>query len=110
MQDVDSPQVHSNWYSTSQLHLYQGSKVIVISDSVPFPPHGNQVSTLPTLHMLVKVISQVKTQASTLAIVPTIFNNTPKPNCYYSFTEMFYKPQQNLFVVPVLNIFGETLP
>ena len=44
-------------------------------------------------------MSQVTIPARTLAIVPTIFNNIPKPNCYYTFTEMSYKPQQNLFVV-----------
>ena len=44
-----------------------------------------------------------------LAIVPTIFNNTPEPNCYYNFTEMSYKPKQNIFVVPVLKIFVEKI-
>ena len=60
--------------------------------------------------MLVKTISQVTIPAGTLAIVPTIFNNTPKPNCYYSFTEISWKPQQNLFVAPGLNFFGKKLP
>ena len=34
----------------------------------------------------------------------------PKANCYYDFTELSYESQQNLFVVLVLKIFGETLP
>ena len=45
-----------------------------------------------------------------LAVVPTTFNGTPKPNCYYNFTEMSPKSQQNLFVVQVLKIFGTKLP
>ena len=45
-----------------------------------------------------------------LATAPTTFNSTPKSNCYYNFTEMSYKSQQNLFVVPVLKIFGAQLP
>ena len=40
-------------------------------------------------------------------MVPTIFNNTPKLNCYYTFTEISYQPQQNLFVVPVIKILGK---
>ena len=38
------------------------------------------------------------------------FNSTPKPNCYYDFTEMSYESQQNLFVVPVLKILDAKLP
>ena len=46
-----------------------------------------------------------------LAIVPATFNSIPKPDCYYNFIEMSvpYKSQQNLFVVPVLKIFGTKL-
>ena len=61
-------------------------------------------------HILVKTISQVTIPLRMLAIAPTTFNSTPKPNCYYNFTEMPHKPQQNLFVVPVLKIFGTILP
>ena len=74
-----------------------------------FPLHVDQISTLPAPHILVKTISQVTIPPRTLTIVPTTFNNIPKPNCYNNFTEMPYKPQQNLFVVPVLKIFSEKL-
>ena len=88
-----------DWFSTNQLHLQQGPQSIVLSDLGPFPLHVNQISTLPTQNILVKTISQMTIPARTLAKVPTIFNNIPKPNCYYTFTEMSYKPQQNLFVI-----------
>ena len=42
--------------------------------------------------------------------MPTPFNSTPKPDCYYDFTELSYKSQQNLFVVQVLKIFDAKLP
>ena len=45
-----------------------------------------------------------------LKIVPTNFNSKPKPNSYYSFTEMSHKSEQNLLAVPVLKLFGAKLP
>ena len=48
--------------------------------------------------------------SQTLAIIPTTFNRTPKPNCYYNFTGMPSKSEQNVFIVPVLNIFSTKLP
>ena len=67
-----------DWLSTEQLHLHQGPQSIVISDPTPFPSHINQISTLPSAHILVKTISQVTILARTLAIVPTTFTSTPK--------------------------------
>ena len=60
--------------------------------------------------MLVKTISQVTIPSRMIAIVPTTFNSTLKSNCYYNFTDMSQKLQQNLFVVPVLKIFSTKLP
>ena len=99
-----------DWFSTNQLHLHQGPQSIVVSDPAPFSLHVNQTSTMFPPHILVKTVSQVAIPSRTLAIVPTIFNSTPKPNYYYNFTEMTHKSLQNLFVVPVLTIFGTKLP
>ena len=79
-----------DWFSTNQLHLHQGPQSIVVSDPTLFPLHGNQISILPTAHMLVKTKSKVTIPARTLAIVPTIFNNMVKPNCYHTFTEISF--------------------
>ena len=99
-----------DWFYNNQLHLHQGPQSIVVLEPAPFPSHVNQISTLPTPHILVKMISQVTIPSRTLAIVPTNFTRTPKPNCYYNPTEMPHKSLQNLIVVPVLNIFGTKLP
>ena len=44
--------------------------------------------------------------------MPATFNSIPKPDCYYNFIEMsvLYKSQQNIFVVPILQIFGTKIP
>ena len=86
--------IGNDWFSTNQLHLHQELQSIV--DPAPFPLHVNQISTLPTTHILVKTISKVTIPPRTLAIVPTTFNNIPTLNCYYNFTEMSYKPQKPL--------------
>ena len=96
-----------DWFSTNQLHLHQGPQSIVVSDPALFPLHVNQISTLPPPHILVKTISQVTIPSRTLAIDPTTFNSKPKPDCYYNFTEMPHKSQQNLFVVPVLKFLAQ---
>ena len=95
-----------DWFSTNQLHLHQGPQSIVVSDPAPFPLHVNQIATLPPPDILAKTISQVTIPSRTLAIVPTTLNSTPKLNCYYNFTEMPHKSQQNLFVLPVPKMFG----
>ena len=82
---------------------------MVVLDPGPFPLHVNQISTLPTPHILFKTNSQVTIPLRTLAIVSTTFNSAPNPTCYYNFTEMSYEPQQN-FVVPVLKRFVKKLP
>ena len=103
--------IRIDWYSTNQLHLYQGPKSIKVSDLSPFPLHFNQISTLPSLHILVKTISQVTMPLKMLAIslAPATFNNIPQPDCYYNFIEMSapYKSQQNIFVVPALKSFAQ---
>ena len=47
-----------DWFSTNQLHLHKEPQFIVVSELTPFPLHANQISTLPTPHILVKTISQ----------------------------------------------------
>ena len=83
---------------------------IVVLGPAPFPLHVNQISTMPPLHILVRTVLLVAIPSRMLAIVPATFNSTPKPNCYYYFTEMSYESQQNLFVVHVLKIFDVKLP
>ena len=58
----------------------------------------------------IRTISQITIPSKTLAIVPTTFNRTPKPDCYYNFTGTPSMSEQNLFVVPLLKIFGTKLP
>ena len=101
---------HDNCFSTNQLCLHQGPQSMVVLDPALFALHVNQISTLPMPHKLVKTISKVTIHSGTLAVGPTTFNRTPKPNCYYNFTEMSHMSQQNLFVVPVLKIYGTKLP
>ena len=101
-----------DWVSSNQLHLHQGSKSIVISDPAPFPLHVNQISRLPSPHLLVKTVSQVTIPPRTLATVPTTFNDIPQPDCHYSLMESSvpYKSQQKLFVVTVLKVFEKKCP
>ena len=49
------------WFSSNQLHSYQGPKSIVKWDTSPFPLHVNQIYTLPhpPPHILVKTFAQV---------------------------------------------------
>ena len=103
-----------SWFFTKQLHLHQGPQSIVVSDPRSFPLHINQILTLPPPHLLVKTISQVTVPYTvpslTLVIVPTTFTSTPKPPCYYNLTGTKYTSEHNLFVVPLLKIFGVKLP
>ena len=99
-----------DWFSTRQLHVHQGPWSIVVSDPAPFPLHINQISTLPLPHLLVKITTQVTIPSRTFVIVPTTFTNTPTPNCYYNFTGTPPTSEQNLFIVPLLKIFGIKLP
>ena len=99
-----------SWISTKQFHLHQGPWSIVVSDPTPFTLHINYISSLPPSHLLVKTISQVKVPSRTLAIVPTTFTSTPKSNYYYNLTGSQSRSEQNLFVVPLLKIFGTKLP
>ena len=91
-------------------HKYSLHYITVVSDPAPFPIHINQISILPLPCLLVKTISQVTIPSITLVIVPNTFTNTPKPNCYYNFTGTPPMSEQNLFVVPLLKIFGTKLP
>ena len=93
----------------NQLHLHQCPHSVVVSDSVPFPLHINQISTLPPPHILVKTISQVMLPIRTLAIVPTTLTNNPQNNCYYYVTSIQSTLDPNLFVVPPLKIFSTKL-
>ena len=99
-----------DWFSTWQLHLHLGPQSIEVSDLAPFPLCNNQIPTLPQLHLLVKTISQVTVISRTLAIVPTFFTSTPKPHCYYNLPDTSSVLEQNLFVIPLLKIFGVKLP
>ena len=101
-----------DWFSFNHLHLHQGLKSIVTSDPAPFPLHVNQISTLPLPHIFIKTVSQVSIPPRTIAIIPTAFNGTPKPNCHYSMIESLFQhePQPHLLVVPILKIFGKKLP
>ena len=98
------------WFSTKQLHLYQGPWSTVVSDPTPFTFHIKQISTLPEPHRLVKTISQVTVPTRTLAIIPTSLTSAPKPNCYYNLTGTQSSSEQNLFLVPLLKIFSTKLP
>ena len=81
----------------------KGLNPIVVSDPTPFPLHINQISTLP--HLLFKTISQVTVPSGTLAIVPTTFTSTSKPDCYYNLNGTNSTSEQNVFIVPLLKIF-----
>ena len=76
-----------DWLSSNQLHLNQGPKVIVISGPTPFPLHINQISMLLPPHIFIKTVLQATMPPRTIAIVPTTFNGTPKPDCQYIFME-----------------------
>ena len=101
-----------DWFSSNQLHLHQGPKSIVTSDSAPFPLHVNQISTLPQPHILVKMVSQVTIPPRMISIIPTTFNGIPKPNCHYSLLGSLIQHELlwHLLVVPLLKTFGEKLP
>ena len=101
-------QIGINWFFNKQLHLHQGPWSITVSDPTPFPLHINQISTLPPPNLLVKTIWEVTVPSRMLAIVPATFAGNPKPQCYYSLTGTQSSLEQNLFIVPLLKIFGKT--
>ena len=100
--------IGTDWCSSNQFYPHQGPKSIIILDPAPFPLHINQISTLPSPHILIKTVLQVTIPPRTLAIVPATLSSIPKPNSHYSFMELSvpYESKQNAFVVPVLNIFS----
>ena len=81
-----------DWFSTNQLLLHWGPLSSLVLDPTLFPLWV-KISTLPPPHKLVKMSSQDTIPSRTLVIVPTTFNSTPEPDCYYNFTEMPQKPQ-----------------